>query len=54
LENKEGKFGCSFGKKMLEDYVAEGKVCILKCEKTSRGFRCQEIEFLNGNEEITI
>ena len=53
LVNKEGEFNCSFGKKMLENYSGESKVCLLKCEKGSRGFNCREIEFLNDNEEIT-
>jgi hypothetical protein len=51
--NKEGEFGCSFGKKLLENYSLEKELCFLKCEKGSRGFRCQEIEFLSNNEEIT-
>ena len=53
LENKDGKFFCSFGEKYLRDYSVEKKVCFLKCKKTSFGFSCQEIEFLDNNEEIT-
>ena len=53
LENKDGKFTCSFGEKYLQDYSQEKKVCFLKCKKTSFGFSCQEIEFLDNNEEIT-
>jgi ATP-dependent DNA helicase PIF1 len=54
LENKEGEFECSFGKKLLENYSAEKKICFLRCREGSRGrFRCQEIRFLNDNEEIT-
>jgi hypothetical protein len=53
LENKEGKFFCSFGEKYLQDYSQEKKVCFLKCKKTSFGFSCQEIEFLDNNEEVT-
>ena len=54
LENEEGEFGCSFGKKLLENYSAEKKVCFLKCQKSFRGFRCQEIEFLDEEEKITV
>ena len=53
LENKDGKFVCSFGEKYLQDYSQEKKVCFLKCKKTGFGFSCQEIEFLNNNEEVT-
>jgi len=53
LENKNGIFTCSFGKKYLENYSLEKKFCFLKCEKGSRSFNCREIEFLNDNEEIT-
>ena len=53
LENKDGKFTCSFGEKYLQDYSQEKKICFLKCKKTSFGFSCQEIEFLDSNEEIT-
>jgi len=53
LENKDGKFTCSFGEKYLQDYSQEKKVCFLKCKKTNFGFSCQEIEFLDNNEEIT-
>jgi len=53
LENKEGKFVCSFGEKYLQDYSKEKKVCFLKCKKTNFGFSCQAIEFLDNNEEIT-
>ena len=53
LENKDGKFTCSFGEKYLWDYSQKKKVCFLKCKKTSFGFSCQEIEFLDNNEEIT-
>jgi len=53
LENKDGRFVCSFGEKYLQDYSQEKKICFLKCKKTSFGFSCQEIEFLDNNEEIT-
>ena len=53
LENKDGKFTCSFGEKYLQDYSQEKKICFLKCKKTSFGFSCQEIEFLDNNEGIT-
>ncbi|CAG8499630.1 5978_t:CDS:1 [Ambispora gerdemannii] len=54
LENKEGKFECSFGKKLLENYSGEKKICFLTCREGSFGrFRCQKIEFLNNDEEIT-
>jgi hypothetical protein len=53
MENKDGKFTCSFGEKHLHDYSREKKVCFLKCKKTNFGFSCQEIEFLNNNDEIT-
>ena len=53
LENIDGKFTCSFGEKYLRDYSQKKKVCFLKCKKTSFGFSCQEIEFLDNNEEIT-
>ena len=53
LENKDGNFTCSFGEKYLRDYSREKKVCFLKCKKTKFGFSCQEIEFLDSNEEIT-
>jgi len=53
LENKEGKFICSFGEKYLQDYSPEKKICFLKCKKTSFGFSCQALEFLDNTEEIT-
>ena len=53
LENKDGRFVCSFGEKYLQDYSREKRICFLKCKKTSFGFSCQEIEFLDNNEEIT-
>jgi hypothetical protein len=53
LENKNGNFVCSFGEKYLRDYSPEKKVCFLKWRKTNFGFSCQEIEFLDNNEEIT-
>ncbi|CAJ0866127.1 13970_t:CDS:2 [Entrophospora sp. SA101] len=52
LENKEGEFECSFGKNLLENYSEAKKVCFLKCLAGAQGrFRCQQIEFLNNNEE---
>ena len=53
LENKDGNFTCSFGEKYLRDYSREKKICFLKCKRTSFGFSCQEIDFLDNNEEIT-
>ena len=53
LENKDGNFVCSFGEKYLRDYSSEKKVCFLKCKKTGFGFSCQELEFLDNDEEIT-
>ena len=54
LENKEGSFECSFGKNLLENYSEAKKVCFLKCLAGAQGrFRCQQIEFLNNNEEVT-
>jgi hypothetical protein len=53
LENKDGRFVCSFGEKYLQGYSSEKKICFLKCKKTNFGFSCQEIEFLDNNEEVT-
>ncbi len=53
LKNKDGSFICSFGEKYLSNYSHEKKVCFLKCKKTNFGFSCQEIKFLDNNEEIT-
>ncbi|CAJ0919130.1 494_t:CDS:2 [Entrophospora sp. SA101] len=53
LENKEGKFTCSFGEKYLQDYSKDKPICFLKCKKTNFGFSCQGIEFLENNEPLT-
>ena len=37
LENKEGKFECSFGKQLLENYSEAKKICFLKCSKEEQG-----------------
>jgi hypothetical protein len=33
LENKDGTFECSVGKKVFQDYSQEKKICLLKCKK---------------------
>ena len=53
IENKEGIFDCSFGKKLFQDYSQEKEVCFLKCRKNQWGFSCKKIEFLDNNEELT-
>jgi len=52
LENKDGVFECSFGKKIFQDYSLEKKICLLKCKKGHWGFVCKELEFLENNEEL--
>jgi len=58
LENKEGEFKCSFGKKylrriLLEEKPRKGEFILLECKKSFSSYICRKIEFLNNNEELT-
>lgn len=53
LENKDGIFKCSFGKKIFQDYSKEKVICLVEGKKGHWGFVCKKVKFLNNNEELT-